>query len=251
MKKTATIILAAGQGTRMKSEKPKVVHELAGIQMINRVVNTSFKLDSDLIAVVVGYKKDVVIATVPANDKITFVEQKEQNGTGHAVMVCADAFKNFDGNVFILCGDVPLLRYQTLQEMQKQHESQKAACTILTAVMDDALKYGRIVRNEKGNVQRIVEFKDSSDNEKKIKEINTGIFCFDAKSLFNALKFVNNDNMQNEYYLTDTLEILNDQGKIVTSVLLEDMVEASGINSTEQLAILEQEFYTREKHFSE
>jgi len=251
MKKIATIILAAGKGTRMKSEKPKVVHELAGQPMINRVVETSFKLNSDLIAVVVGYKKDVVIEAVPSNEIITFVEQNQQNGTGHAVLMCADAFKNFEGNVFILCGDVPLLRYQTLLEMQKQHDIKEAACTVLTAFMDDALKYGRIVRNEDGNVQRIVEFKDASDHEKNITEINTGIYCYDAKSLFEALKFVNSDNMQNEYYLTDTLEILNSQNKLVTSVILDDMVEASGVNSTEQLANLEQEFLKREKHFTE
>ena len=251
MRNTATIILAAGQGTRMKSEKPKVVHELAGKSMINRVVETSFKLDSNLIAVVVGYKKYVVINSIPADEKITFVEQNEQKGTGHAVMMCEDVFRNFDGNVFILCGDVPLLRYQTLQKMLKQHEEQNAACTVLTALMDDALKYGRIVRNKEDNVQRIVEFKDANDTEKEINEINTGIYCYDAKSLFEALKFVNSNNMQNEYYLTDTLEILNSQKKLVTSVLLDDMVEASGVNSTEQLANLEQEFLKREKHFTE
>jgi UDP-N-acetylglucosamine diphosphorylase/glucosamine-1-phosphate N-acetyltransferase len=250
MSRTATIILAAGQGTRMKSEKPKVVHELAGTAMINRVVETSFKMDSDLIAVVVGYKKDVVISTVPASDKITFVEQNEQNGTGHAVMMCEEAFRNFDGTVFILCGDVPLLRWQTLEKMLRYHQEKQAACTVLTAVMDDALKYGRIVRNADGNVQKIVEFKDASDVEKEINEINTGIYCYDSKSLFEALKFVNNDNMQNEYYLTDTLEILNNQDKLVTSVILDDMVEASGVNSKEQLANLETEFYQREEHFT-
>ena len=249
-KKTATIILAAGQGTRMKSDKPKVVHELAGIPMINRVINTAMKLDSDPVVTVVGFKKDVVIDIVPKNEKIKFVEQKEQNGTGHAVMVCTDEFANFDGVVFILCGDVPLLRYQTLQEMLKHHIEKNAACTVLTAIMNDALKYGRIVRNSDGDVQRIVEFKDATEAEKTIREINTGIYCYDAKSLFLALKKVNSNNNQNEYYLTDTLEILNKANKLVTSMVLDDMVEASGINSTEQLASLEDEFYRREEHFS-
>jgi len=250
MTKTATIILAAGQGTRMKSDKPKVIHELAGIPMINRVINTAMKLNSDPVVAVVGYKKDAIISTVPANDKIKFVEQKEQNGTGHAVMVCAEEFSNFDGTVFILCGDVPLLRYQTLQKILKHHLDNKAACTVLTAFMDDALKYGRIVRNNDGNVQRIVEFKDATDKVKEILEINTGIYCYDAKSLFSALNNVNNSNNQNEYYLTDTLEILNNMDKLVTSVVLDDMIEASGINSQEQLADLEKEFYRREAHFS-
>lgn len=249
MKKTAAIILAAGQGTRMKSEKPKVVHELAGKPMINRVVQTSLKIHSDLIAIVVGYKKDIVIDAIPDNEKIKFVEQIEQNGTGHAVMMADEVFANFEGTVFILCGDVPLLRAETLHKMLQHHNELNASCTVLTAVMEDALRYGRIVRNKTGNVQRIVEFKDATDEEKEIKEINTGIYCFDSKSLFSALKKINCNNNQNEYYLTDTLEILNDEDKLVTSVILEDMVEASGVNSQEQLKNLEKEYLNRKEHF--
>jgi bifunctional N-acetylglucosamine-1-phosphate-uridyltransferase/glucosamine-1-phosphate-acetyltransferase GlmU-like protein len=117
--------------------------------------------------------------------------------------------------------------------------------------MDNALKYGRIVRNTDGNVQRIVEFKDATKEEKKITEINTGIYCFDAKNLFAALKKIDNNNNQNEYYLTDTLKILNNKNELVTSVILDDMVEASGVNSKEQLANLETEFLHRQKHFEE
>lgn len=249
MNKTAAIILAAGKGTRMKSDKPKVIFELAGKPMINRVVETANKINSDLIAIVVGYKKEQVIDVVPKNDNIKFVEQIQQNGTGHAVMVTEDIFKNFDGNVFILCGDVPLLRFKTLEKIQKHHRKHDASCTVLTAFMDDALKYGRIVRNPDGNVQRIVEFKDATEKEKEIKEINTGIYCFDAKDLFTALQSIDNNNNQNEYYLTDTLEILNNENKLVTSVVLDDMVEASGVNSKEQLADLETEFLSRQEHF--
>jgi len=249
MRRTAAIILAAGKGTRMKSDKPKVIFELAGKPMINRVVDTANKINSDLIAIVVGYKKEQVIDVVPNNDNIKFVEQVEQNGTGHAVMVTENTFIDFEGDVFILCGDVPLLRYETLQKIQSHHHLKNASCTVLTAVMDDALKYGRIVRNTSGNVLRIVEYKDATEKEKEIKEINTGIYCFDAKDLFASLKKINNKNNQNEYYLTDTLEILNDQNKLVTSVILDDMVEASGVNSKEQLADLEQEFFSRKEHF--
>ncbi len=249
MNKVATIILAAGQGTRMKSEKPKVVHELAGKPMINRVIETSLQIQSDLIAVVVGYKKQDVINTIPTNKKIFFVEQKEQKGTGHAVMMAESAFKDFDGTIFILCGDVPLLRAATLNKMLLHHNKAKAACTVLTAVMNDALRYGRIVRNAEGNVERIVEFKDALPEEREIKEINTGIYCFDAKSLLASLQKINCDNMQQEYYLTDTLEILNKEGKLVTSVILEDMIEASGVNSKEQLRELEKEFLQRREHF--
>ena len=249
MKKTAAIILAAGKGTRMKSDKPKVIFQLAGKPMINRVVETANKINSDLIGIVVGYKKEQVINVVPKNNNIKFVEQVQQNGTGHAVMVTEEIFKEFDGDVFILCGDVPLLRYKTLKKIQEHHRGHNASCTVLTAFMDDALKYGRIVRNTDGNVQRIVEFNDATAEEKEIKEINTGIYCFDSKDLFAALKNIDNNNNQNEYYLTDTLEILNNKSKLVTSVVLDDMVEASGVNSKEQLADLETEFLSRQEHF--
>ncbi len=245
MKQLATIILAAGKGKRMKSDNPKVVFELAGKPMINRVIETADKMNSDIIIVVVGYKKDIVIDTVPKNKKIKFVEQKEQNGTGHAVMVTKETLQNFDGNVFILCGDVPLLRYQTLEKMLTHHQKVNATCTVLTAVMDDALKYGRIVRNESGSIERIIEYKDATTEQKEIMEINTGIYCFDAQSLFWPLDQITSNNNQNEYYLTDTLEILNNSGKLVTSVLLEDMTEASGVNSKEQLMNLEKEFFKR------
>jgi len=249
MKKTAAIILAAGKGTRMKSDKPKVIFELAGKPMINRVVETANKINSDLIGIVVGYKKEQVIDVVPKNNNIKFVEQVQQNGTGHAVMVTEEIFKEFDGDVFILCGDVPLLRYKTLKRIQEHHRRHNASCTVLTAFMDDALKYGRIVRNTDSNVQRIVEFKDATAEEKEIKEINTGIYCFDSKDLFAALQNIGNNNNQNEYYLTDTIEILNNKSKLVTSVVLDDMVEASGVNSKEQLADLETEFLSRRVHF--
>ena len=243
MKKLATIILAAGKGVRMKSDKPKVVFEFAGKPMIKRVVETAQKIESDIITIVVGYKKDMIIDIIPKTEKIKFIEQKEQNGTGHAVMVTENVFKDFDGNIFILCGDVPLLRAETLQKMLTKHKETNAACTVLTAIMDDALKYGRIIRKKNGNVLKIIEFKDATENEKLIKEINTGIYCFDAKNLFSALQKVTNNNQQKEYYLTDTLEILNNDNKLVTSVLLDDMIEASGVNSKEQLNNLEKEYF--------
>jgi len=249
MKKTAAIILAAGKGTRMKSDKPNVNFGLADKPMINRVVETANKINCDLVAIVVGFKKEQVINIVPKDNCIKFVEQTQQDGTGHAVMVTEEIFKNFDGDIFILCGDVPLLRHQTLENIKNHHRLHKASCTVLTAIMDDALRYGRIVRNNDGSVQRIVEFKDATNSEKEIKEINTGIYCFDAKDLFTALAGINSDNNQNEYYLTDTLEILNKQNKLVTSVLLDDMVEASGVNSVEQLADLETEYLNRQDHF--
>ncbi len=249
MKQIATIILAAGQGIRMKSDKPKVIFKLAGKPMINRVVETANKINSTLIVIVVGYKKELVIDVVPENNKIKFVTQKEQNGTGHAVMMTEDTFKDFEGNILVLCGDVPLLRHQTLEKILRHHRKLNAACTLLTAIMDDALRYGRIVRNENDSVKKIVEFKDATEAEKQIMEINTGIYCFDAQSLFLALKKVNNNNIQKEYYLTDTVEIINNVGKLVTSILLEDIIEASGVNSIEQLEKLEVEYLKKADYY--
>ncbi len=249
MKQIATIILAAGQGIRMKSDKPKVIFKLAGKPMINRVVETANKINSDIVVIVVGYKKNLVTDIVPQKSKIIFVEQKEQNGTGHAVMMTEDNFKNFNGDIFVLCGDVPLLRHQTLEKMLRHHRKLNASCTLLTAIMDDALRYGRILRNENDSIKKIVEFKDATEAEKQIMEINTGIYCFDALSLFLALKRVNNNNIQKEYYLTDTVEIMKKEGKFVTSILLEDMIEASGVNSIEQLEKLESEYLKKADYY--
>jgi bifunctional UDP-N-acetylglucosamine pyrophosphorylase / glucosamine-1-phosphate N-acetyltransferase len=250
MKNLAAIILAAGKGTRMKSEKPKVIFPFAEKPMIQRVINTANQAECDKIVAVVGYQKEQVIKTIEGKCNVTFVEQKEQNGTGHAIIVTKPEFENFSGDIFILCGDVPLLQTKTLEKMHAHHTKTKAACTVLTAVMDDALKYGRIIRNEDNNVKKIVEFKDATEEQKAIQEINSGIYIFDAESLFTALEKIDNNNQQKEYYLTDTLEQIEKTGKLVTSVLLEDMMEVSGINSQEQLANLETEYYQKiKKHW--
>ncbi len=247
MKKIATIILAAGKGTRMKSEKPKVLFELAEKTLIQRVIDTSREINAELIVPVVGYKKDLVISSIENKENLVFVEQKQQNGTGDAVRVTSEVFKNFKGNILILCGDVPLLKAETLKKLLDFHNEKNASCTVLTAVLDDPAKYGRILRNENGNVEKIVEFKDANDEIRKIKEINTGIYCFDAQDLFKALKQIDNNNAQNEYYLTDTLEILNKEGKIVTSMITPDFSETLGVNSQKQLTELETIFYGKIK----
>jgi len=247
MKSVSTLILAAGKGTRMKSEQAKVTFKLAEKALISRVVTTAQAIHSDIICCVVGYKKESVMQELSDEPNLQYVEQVEQNGTGHAVIVAKHVFENYDGDIFILCGDVPLLRHETLSTMLECHRQSGAACTVLTAVMADPSKYGRIIRDDNGHVLRIVEYKDASEEQRLINEINTGIYCFDAKSLFAALSKINNNNNQNEYYLTDTLEILNAENKIVNSVLLDDFVEASGINSQEQLAELETAFYNRIK----
>ena len=243
MNNIGVIILAAGKGTRMKSEKPKVCFKLAGKTLLQRVINTAVKLNSQQIGIVVGFKKEMVIQSIQTHPNISFVTQETQNGTGHAVQCAKDIFIDFEGTVFILCGDVPLLRAVTLQNMYKKHINAKAKCTILTMILPDPEKYGRIVRDEKGVIKAIVEYKDASEDIRKIKEINTGIYCFDSKELFKALEKIDNNNAQNEYYLTDVIKIMYDDKKTIESVELIDISEAAGINSQAQLAQLEKEHY--------
>jgi len=239
------IILAAGKGTRMKSERAKVTLPLADKPMIQRVVETALSANCQKIYIVVGYMKNNVISAVEDNEKIEFVEQEEQLGTGHAVMITEPLFTNPDQDVLILCGDVPLLSAQTLIRIYEKHKSSSAACTVLTAFLDDPGKYGRILRDTSGKICGIKEYKDASEEQRKIKEWNTGIYCFQVKNLFSALKQTSNHNQQSEYYLTDTIEILYRQGKTISNVVLEDLMEVSGVNSQEELAALEDIYVDR------
>ena len=239
MRELAAIILAAGKGTRMKSDRAKVTFPIADKPMVQRVVDTALALKCSLIPVVVGFKKETVISCLEDNDRLTFVEQKEQLGTGHAVQMAQESLQDFEGDVLILCGDVPLLSVDTVRMLHEKHVSSGAAATVLTAVLDDAGKYGRMLRDEKGNICGIVEYKDATEEQRKIGEFNTGIYCFDKALLFAALSRISNRNEQQEYYLTDTLGILYNEGHKISNVILEDLMEVSGVNSQEQLAYLE------------
>jgi UDP-N-acetylglucosamine diphosphorylase/glucosamine-1-phosphate N-acetyltransferase len=238
-KQTAAIILAAGKGTRMKSDRAKVIFELAGKPMIQRVVDTALQLECAKVCVVVGHQKDTVINAITPHKSLVFANQSEQLGTGHAIMIAEQSLKGFEGEIFILSGDVPLLKAETLSKMRTAHHRTGAACTVLTAVLDDAGKYGRILRDEAGNVTGIVEYKDATEEQRKIGEFNTGIWCFSAEALFSAIHKIDNNNAQKEYYLTDTLQILVSEGYRVNSVILDDLSQASGVNSQEQLTELE------------
>ncbi len=242
MSEIAAIILAAGKGTRMKSDKAKVLYQLAGKPMIQRVVNTALSLDFHPLCIVVGHQKDAVIASLDEYDDLVFVEQKEQLGTGHAVLITEPIFKDFSGDIIILAGDVPLLQSETLRNLKDHHQITGAACTVLTSFLDDAEKYGRIIRNPAGEIVSIVEYKDATPEQRKIREFNTGIWCFKADALFRSIHRISNHNNQKEYYLTDTLELLVKDGETVGSVVLENPVEAAGVNSQEHLAELEQYF---------
>lgn len=250
MNALAAIILAAGKGTRMKSNRAKVTFPIAGKPMVQRVVDTAVQINCDKIAVVVGYQKESVTACLEPDPRLEFIEQTEQLGTGHAVMITEPSFKGWSGDVFILCGDVPLLSPDTITRLYEEHRASGAVCTVLTASLDDAGKYGRIIRDERHRVRGIVEFKDASPLQRAIKEFNTGIYVFKAEELFAALKLTSNTNQQNEYYLTDTLEVFYRQGKTISSVLLEDLTEVSGVNSQEQLAELEDAYVDKiRKHW--
>lgn len=245
MNSLAAIILAAGKGTRMKSERAKVTFPLAEKPMVQRVVNTALKLHCESICVVVGFQKETVISCLEDDDRISFAEQTEQLGTGHAVSITEEYFKDPLQDILILCGDVPLLSSETLSRLYDEHVKSAAVATVLTAFLDDPGKYGRILRDTNGKLCGIVEFKDANELERQIKEWNTGIYCFKAGELFRALKQTSNQNQQGEFYLTDAIEILYKEGKTVSSVVLEDLLEVSGVNSQEQLAELEDLYVDR------
>ena len=231
--------MAAGKGKRMKSDLPKVLHRLGGKPMVEYVVETAKKVEVEKIILVVGHKREKtqdLLKHLP----VEFVIQEEQLGTGHAVMQAKDHLANFDGDVLILCGDMPLLKSDTVRRLLEEHRRKKAVATVLTAILEDPSGYGRIIRDEKGMVQKIVEDKDASADEKKVKEINTGTFCFDCKSLFSVLDKITPDNKQKEYYLTNVLKLLRRKSFPIWAVVAPDPQEGLGINSQEELEKIEE-----------
>ena len=234
MAELATITLAAGKGTRMKSELPKVLHKVAGKTMVQHAVDTVEQLEPVHNIAVVGYKAEQVKKKTAG--EIEFVLQEEQLGTGHAVKQTQNLLADFSGTVLVIYGDTPLLTAETLNQLVTTHHQKSAAATILTAEIDDPTGYGRIVRNEKGQVVKIVEEKDTTEAEAKIKEINTGICCFDSELLWSALEKITPDNAQGEYYLTDVPGILAQEEKLVTAVVTDNREETVGVNTKKHLA---------------
>ena len=237
MANLVAVILAAGKGTRMRSKYPKVLHKVGGKPMLQHVIDAATVAGCDEKVVIVGHEAELVEKMVGSQGKIAL--QAEQLGTGHAVMQTAEALKGFTGTALILCGDTPLLEGEELKKFCEAHKASGAAATVLTAVMDDPFGYGRIVRDEKGNVQAIVEQKDATEAQKAIKEINTGIYCMECPLMFDVLATLTNDNAQGEYYLTDVLEKLNQAGQKVGGVVTEDSDMVMGINSRKQLSVAE------------
>ncbi|MBD1383169.1 bifunctional UDP-N-acetylglucosamine diphosphorylase/glucosamine-1-phosphate N-acetyltransferase GlmU [Metabacillus arenae] len=222
------VILAAGQGTRMKSKLYKVLHPVCGKPMVQHVVEEVSKLQLNQLVTVVGHgAEDVKQQLGPTSE---YVLQAEQLGTAHAVMQAAKYLENKEGTTVVICGDTPLITSETMASLLEHHEQTNAKATILTAKADDPTGYGRIVRNEEGHVNKIVEHKDASDEERSITEINTGTYCFDNKALFETLSKVSNDNVQGEYYLPDVAEILKNQGEIVSAYQTASFDETIGVN---------------------
>lgn len=240
-----TIILAAGKGTRMRSKLPKVLHKVGGKAMLQHVIDAAKKAGSSREVVVIGSGAQLVEQTISG---VEFVTQEEQLGTGHAVLSAKKNFEQSKGTVLILCGDTPLLTSTLLQKFATAHESSKCAATVLTAKMPDATGYGRIIREEDGTFKKIVEEKDATDFEKKIREVNAGVYCFDVQKLFGALEKIGNDNAQGEYYLPDALTILKDAGEKIGAFTADYADETLGINSRVQLAAADRIFRMKKNH---
>jgi bifunctional UDP-N-acetylglucosamine pyrophosphorylase / glucosamine-1-phosphate N-acetyltransferase len=245
------LILAAGLGTRMRSNLAKVLHRLDGRPLINHVCRTATALAPRKIYVVIGHQgEDVKFAVLEELDAahVEFVWQNEQLGTGHAVNSARQFLENEDSTVLILSGDVPMIRASTLAALVQQHHTHRgkgAACTMLTVRLDEPTGYGRIVRDDEGFFSRIVEQKDASEEEKLIKEINAGIYCFNSRKLYAALSQVKNENAQGEYYLTDVPRILREAGEDVSIFPHKDTKEVSGINNRVELAEMERILHRR------
>lgn len=231
------VILAAGAGTRMKSEKAKVAHELCGKPMINWVIDAVKGAGVEEIIVVTGYQEEQVRGCISEN--VIFTSQKEQLGTGHALMQAMPLLNGGKGSCLVLCGDIPLITAQTLRNLAENHINSGRAMTVLTAVVEDPHGYGRIIRDSMGNACRIVEQKDADEKQRNIKEINSGIYCYDIQWLEESLKKLDNNNMQKEYYLTDTVSIIYENGGSVGAITLDNHEEMLGINDRVQLAAAE------------
>jgi bifunctional UDP-N-acetylglucosamine pyrophosphorylase/glucosamine-1-phosphate N-acetyltransferase len=236
------LVLAAGLGTRMKSGKAKVLHQLGGRPLIAHVCRAAESLDPGKIHVVVGHQADKVEAAVLEEldpGHVAFVKQARQLGTGDAVMSARPTLHAADSTVLILSGDVPLIRAETLCVLLKRHREMNSGCTILSVRMENPTGYGRIVRDEQDRFLKIVEQKDATPEEKQIREINSGIYCFETGKLFPALERVQPKNQQGEYYLTDVAEILRSAGEEVNVYLHSDAREVSGVNTRAELAEFE------------
>lgn len=233
----AAVILAAGQGKRMKSDLPKVLHTVGGEPMVTHVVHRTCEIGADPVVVVVGHGRERVIEVLDALG-VEHAVQEEQLGTGHAVLTAKPKLEGFHGTVLVLAGDVPLLTAESLRGAGLLHATSGAAVTIVTAYAPDPTGYGRILRDENSRIVAIREHKDASEEERKVVEINSGILLFDSEILFDSLSKIGNDNAQGEYYLTDVVQQAFDRGLVVAGYVA-NFDEIQGVNSREDLERVE------------
>ena len=246
MEQLKAIILAAGKGTRMKSELPKVVHRIDGQCLVDYVIDAAKGAGATDICLVVGYKHEVVEAEISHKD-VQYALQTEQLGTGHAVK-CAKDFIGTEGDTLVLCGDTPLITGKTLTELVEKHRKEANGVTVLSAILDDATGYGRIIRDAAGNFEKIVEHKDATEEERACKEVNSGMYIFNSEALSASLDLLSNDNAAGEYYLTDTIALIKKIGLKVSALPLtgDACDEIRGVNTIDQLEEAEQIMCHRE-----
>lgn len=240
IKNTVVVILAAGKGTRMKSDKAKVLHEINGKPMINFVVDAAKKVVSDNIVVVVGHQKEVVQNTVSQNANIQFAVQEEQLGTGHAVMCAMPLIHETIDSVVVLCGDVPLISSKTIEKFIANHNEENAITTVLAVESENPYGYGRMIVDENGNVVKIVEESDADENEKKIKIINSGIYCVQKDFLNESLQKITDNNSQGELYLTDIISVAHSENKKIGLYISANNAEVIGVNTCDDLSAAQQ-----------
>lgn len=236
---TKALVLAAGKGTRMKSELPKVATLLQGKPLLVHVVESLKKSGIDEIYIVVGYKKEIVRDLVKGFGSIFFIEQKEQLGTGHAVLCAEPELHSFQGKLLVCCGDVPAISSNSFRKLQDFHIQEANAVTVLSAKITQPKGYGRMIRDKQGVLESIVEEKDASEVQKSIQEVNTGTYIFDSPSVFTNLKAIGRENAQNEYYLPDLVKVYRNQNSKTGAMLLDNPLESMGVNSPDDLSNLE------------
>lgn len=232
------VILAAGQGTRMKSKLYKVLHPVCGKPMVQHVIDQVSLLNIDKIVTIIGHGAEKVKAYLGNTSE--YALQNEQLGTAHAVMQAAEQLSHQQGITIVVCGDTPLIKAETMERLFQHHEETNASATILTAQAENPTGYGRVIRNSNGLVEKIVEQKDATNEELKIKEINTGTYCFNNEELFAALQLVSNENAQGEYYLPDVIEILGNKGGVISAFQTDEFTETIGVNDRIALSEAEQ-----------
>lgn len=238
MSQKFAVVLAAGQGSRMKSKLYKVLHPVCGKPMVQHIIDRLKALTINDIVVIVGHGAGQVRKQL--GDSVLYAHQEEQLGTAHAVMMSSELLKDKQGTTLVITGDTPLIQEETLRLFMEHHISMRASATVLTTKLGNPTGYGRIVRRADGSVERIVEHKDATEHERQIQEISTGIFCFDNQKLFAALADVKNDNAQGEYYLPDVIEILQKRNDVISAYLTEDAEDGMGVNDRVQLSQAEQ-----------